>query len=308
MSQKKVVLNQYNAQIIFFLKTDTNAMKTIKEFLEKETISKTDINLLVIGRTGQGKSALVNSLIELGIEIVSEGALTDSCTETSQYCIYPNAIPDVNVAIIDSPGLQDIQSKEHKHIQELMNECHEISVVLYCMKMTDHRFTNDDEASLKKLHQMFGQKFWERVVFVLTFANTEMLKKWDSRDKDDKSKEPLNDDTDAWEKLKRERLTGRVQNRKEQLNAFVPELLQLQFQKETDFEVLPAGYYDPKCDEIPRGINWQRDLIAFCCNTIKHKHRLSKLKLNKSKMNTITYIYIYVHVIILNRDCFSCYH
>ena len=272
-------------------------MKTFKELVQEENIS-TDVNILVIGRTGQGKSALVNSLIELGIEIVSEGSYTDSCTQTSKSYTYPHAIPGVNVTIIDSPGLQDIQKKEQKYIQGMKNECHEISLVLYCMKMTDHRFTNDDKVAMQKLHQAFGQNFWERVVFVLTFANTETLKKWDRRDKDNRSKEPRKDDTDAWEKLKKERLTGRVQHRKEQLNVFVTELLQLQHKSEQSqdaaqnarFEVLPAGYYDPEYDNIPHGINWQHDLIAFCCNTIKHKHRLSKLKLNKSK-NNINYIY-----------------
>ena len=265
-------------------------MRTIKELLQEENIS-TDVNILVIGRTGQGKSSLVNSLIELGEEIVPEGALTGCCTIEPQSYTYPNIIPGVNVTIIDSPGLQDNQDKEHKYIQEMKNECNEISVVLYCMKMTDHKFTNDEKVAIKKFHQVFGQKFWERVVFVLTFTNSEFLKKRDDRDRDDKSKEPRNSEKDAWEKLKKERLTGRVQYRKEQLNVFVTELLQSQT---TTFEAIPAGYYDPECDNNLRGINWHRELIALCCKTIKHKHKLSKLKLNKSKINIIPYIYILV--------------
>ena len=268
--------------------TDTNAMKTFKEILKKGNIS-IDITLLVIGRTGQGKSALINSLIELGREIVSEGSYTDSCTETSKSYTYPNAIPGVNVTIIDTPGVQDIQNKEHKYIQEIKNQCREISLVLYCMKMTEHRFTNDDKVAMQEFYQAFGQKFWERVMFVLTFANDERLKKWDRRDQDDRMKEPLNDDTDAWEKLKRERLAGRVEHRKNELNAFVTKLLQFQHEsvqsqdaaQNLKFEVLPAGYHDPKYDDIPCGVNWQCDLIAFCCNeVVKHKHRL---KLAKSK-------------------------
>uniref|UniRef100_A0A1X7T440 Caspase family p20 domain-containing protein n=1 Tax=Amphimedon queenslandica TaxID=400682 RepID=A0A1X7T440_AMPQE len=263
-------------------------MRTIKELLQEEKISK-DINILVIGRTGQGKSALVNSLIELGEEIVAEGALTGCCTTTSQSYTYPNIIPGVSVTIIDTPGLQDNQDKEHKYIQEMKNECSEISLVLYCMKMTNHKFTNDDKVAIKKFHHVFGQKFWERVVFVLTLANSEFLKKWDDRDQDDKSREPKKNETGAWERLKKERLTGRVQHRKEQLNTFVTELLQLKHKSEQSqdvaqtitFEALPAGYYDPEYDNNLRGINWQRDLIAFCCKTIKHKHKLSKLKMNK---------------------------
>ena len=182
--------------------TDTNAMRTFKELLQKENIS-TDVNILVIGRTGQGKSALVNSLIELGKKIVPEGSRSAGCTMTSQSYTYPNIIPGVKVTIIDTPGLQDTQSKEHKYIQGMMNECHEISLVLYCMKITEHRITDDDKAVVKKLDQAFGQKFWERVVFVLTWANREMLEKWDERDTDDESEEPDDDDKDAWEELKK---------------------------------------------------------------------------------------------------------
>ena len=280
--------------------TDKNAMKTIKMFLEKENIS-TDINLLVIGRTGQGKSALVNSLIELGKEIVKEGSKSEGCTTTSQSYTYPNILHNVNVTIIDSPGLQDTQNKEHKYIQEMKNECHEISLVLYCMKMTDYRFTNDDKAAMKKLHQVFGQKFWERVVFVLTFANDERLMKWDERDEDDKSKEPKEKDKkdeNAWEELKKKRLAGRVQFRKEELNTFVNELMPLRDSRKHQeavqkikFEALPAGYYIPQYDGDLGDVNWKRDLIALCCNTAKHKQ---KVKLNKSKINILTSICILI--------------
>ena len=263
-------------------------MRTIKELLKEEKIS-TDVNILVIGRTGQGKSALVNSLIELGIEIVPEGAFTACCTTTSQSYTYPNIIPGVSVTIIDSPGLQDTQNKEHKYIQEMKNECHEISLVLYCMKMTDHRFTNDDKVAMKKLHQAFGQNFWERVVFVLTFANMEILDKWDKRDKDVKSEEPDEKDEEAWKELRKKRLAGRVQIRKEELNTIVNELLpsldsgkHQEAAQKINFEVLPAGYYIPKHDRALSGVNWHYDLIALCCNTAKHKQIL---KLNKSKIN-----------------------
>ena len=287
-------------------------MKTIKELLQKENIS-TDVNILVIGRTGQGKSALVNSLIELGIkkQIVKEGAKGSGCTIIPQSYTYPNIIPGVSVTIIDTPGLQDTQNKEHKHIQEMKSKCQEISLVLYCMKMTNHRFTNDDELAIKKFYQAFGQKFWERVVFVLTFANDERLRKWDERDKDDESKEPDENDEDAWEELRKERLTGRVQLRKKEINTTANELLQLHGSGQSQdaiqkikFEVLPAGYRNPKFDGDLCGVNWQRDLITLCCNTAKHKQ---KLKLNKSKINItsicILIIFIEIALAVIIDNC-----
>ena len=285
-------------------------MKTFKKLLQKKFIS-TDVNILVIGRTGQGKSALINSLIELGKKIVPEGSKSAGCTTMSQSYTYPNIIPDVNVTIIDSPGLQDTQNKEHKYIQEMINECHEISLVLYCIKMTDHKFTNDDEIAIKKLHQVFGHKIWERVVFVLTFANRETLDKWDERDTDDESEEPDEEVEEAWKELRKRRLTGRVRLRKKELNTTVNELLSLldsgkhqEAAQRINFEVLPAGYYIPRHDRALSGVNWQHDLIALCCNIVKHKQ---KLKLKKSKINitsislSIIFIEIYLAVIIDNR-------
>ena len=298
--------------MLFVTDTNTVGMKTFKKLLQKKFIS-TDVNILVIGRTGQGKSALINSLIELGKKIAPERSKSAGCTTCkSQSYTYPNIIPGVNVTIIDSPGLQDTQNKEHKYIQEMKNECREISLVLYCMKMTDHRLTNDDKVAIKKLHQVFGQKFWERVVFVLTFANKETLDMWDERDKDIESEEPDEEDEEAWKELRKKRLAGRVQIRKEELNTTVNELLpsldsgkHQEAAQKINFEVLPAGYYNPEHDRAFSGVNWQHDLIALCCNTAKHKQ---KFKLNKSKIinNTfirllIIFIEIYLAVIIDNR-------
>ena len=297
--------------MLFVTDTNTVGMKTFKKLLQKKYIS-TDVNILVIGRTGQGKSALINSLIELGKKIAPEGSKSAGCTTTSQSYTYPNIIPGVNVTIIDSPGLQDTQKKEHKYIQEMKNECNEISLVLYCMKMTEHRFTNDDAVAIKKLHQVFGQKFWERVVFVLTFANKETLDMWDERDKDVESEEPDEEDEEAWKELRKKRLAGRVQIRKEELNTTINDLLpsldsgkHQEAAQKINFEVLPAGYYNPEHDRALSGVNWQHDLIALCCNTAKHKQ---KFKFNKSKLinNTfirllIIFIEIYLAVIIDNR-------
>ena len=272
-------------------------MKTIKEILEKRSISR-DINLLVIGRTGQGKSALVNSLIELERRITREGSYTDCCTETSQSYTYSNIIAGVDVTIVDFPGLRN---NEHNYIQEM--KCHEISLVLYCMKMIDHRFTNDDIIAMKKLHQVFGQKFWERVVFVLTFANREMLEMWDNRDKDDENEEPDENDQDAWKELKKERLTGRVQYFKEELAKFFTKHVSQNAIQELEFKVCPAGYYVHKHDTAISFVDWKRNLIKLCCNKdlLNIQLNKSKTKFNINNFYLIIFIEIALAVVIDNR-------
>uniref|UniRef100_A0A1X7SEN6 AIG1-type G domain-containing protein n=1 Tax=Amphimedon queenslandica TaxID=400682 RepID=A0A1X7SEN6_AMPQE len=149
-------------------KVGFTAMATTKELLKDEKAS-TDITLLIIGRTGQGKSALANSIFEMSEEIAKEGADADSCTAISQSYHYPNAVPGISIIVIDTPGLQDTQGKEDAYIRHLKQKHNEVSLVLYCMKMTDHRLCNDDKVAITKLDEAFGREFWERVVFVLTF-------------------------------------------------------------------------------------------------------------------------------------------
>ena len=110
---------------------DNNTMKTFKALLQ-DKYCPTDINFLVVGRTGHGKSALINSLLE--IQVAPEGEDTDSCTASSQSYTYPNIVPGINVTIIDTPGLQDSQDKELYYIQGMKNNCHEASLVLLLHK------------------------------------------------------------------------------------------------------------------------------------------------------------------------------
>ena len=261
-------------------------MKTFKDVLKDQTVS-TDLWLLVVGRVGQGKSTLTNSIVELEEEIAEEGAHAKICTSTIHSCVYPNLIPGIDVTVIDSPGLQDTHEREQSYIQAIKNKCQEVSLVLYCIKMTDQRFTNDEKITMQKLYQAFGPKFWERVMFVLTFANDERVdREDDSRDKP--AQEPVNDEKE----LMKTRFVGRFELR-------VTELKELLLKVGAGFDsnilknikFIPAGWYkkDHFCrnpSQLPDRDNWLKDLLKSCHKQIKNTHKFSRLSLNDSKLNT----------------------
>ena len=76
----------------------------IRKWLEQSK----SLRILITGKTGAGKSALVNGIV--GKYVAKEGETLDP--ETSTVVEYRTTIQDVEVVIYDSPGLQDGTSKE----------------------------------------------------------------------------------------------------------------------------------------------------------------------------------------------------
>ena len=91
--------------------------------------------------------------------------------------------------------------------------------------MTEHRIHNDDKIAIKELHQAFGPKFWERVIFVFTFANQEDC---DTRDERDESgPEPPYHDKEAWKELIKKRFIHRIELRASSVKDFLKEIISI---------------------------------------------------------------------------------
>eukprot|EP00731_Ephydatia_muelleri_P015840 Em0009g264a len=106
----------------------------------KNTCGKREVNILVTGKTGVGKSTLVNILV--GEEVAKVG-------ET----LFPETV-DVNPyrlenfhgsgVVWDTPGLQDGSGKERKYAAKMREKCARYDLVLYCMSMMERRIREDD--------------------------------------------------------------------------------------------------------------------------------------------------------------------
>ena len=125
------------------------------------------IHILITGKTGTGKSALINGLI--GKNVSKEGeTLKPETTEVEYFQRIVNGVP---IKVFDSPGLQDGTDNEKEYIQDMSKKCSEVDLILYTLRMDVARMLDDDVQAMKKLTVAFGEKFWTRAVFVLTFAN-----------------------------------------------------------------------------------------------------------------------------------------
>ena len=125
------------------------------------------VQVLVTGKTGAGKSSLINGII--GDDIAKEGQLLDRSTTAVRS--YSHKYQDVDITIWDSPGLQDGLDKEAEFLKDMREKCANVDLVLYCTRMDDIRLHDDDKRAIEKITKELGKGLWENAVFVLTFAN-----------------------------------------------------------------------------------------------------------------------------------------
>ena len=131
-------------------------------------------DVLMCGKTGVGKSSLINSLT--GWEAQRE---VNDPAETGNFgagttTVDPTLInlSGVLLRVWDSPGLQDNSVHEEDYLEEMYEKCKDVNIVLYCMDMTVTRWTPSEVRATELLTEKFGVDFWKKVVLVLTKANS----------------------------------------------------------------------------------------------------------------------------------------
>ena len=143
------------------LAEDANFAKNFSE------VGSRTIRILITGKTGTGKSALINGII--GTNASKEGGLLNRTTSKVEE--FKRVAQGVKMLLYDSPGLQDRTKNEKAYLLDMEKKCKEVDLVLYTIKMSDQRVNVGDVEAMKKLTNAFSEKFWERAMFVLTFAN-----------------------------------------------------------------------------------------------------------------------------------------
>ncbi len=88
---------------------------------------------------------------------------------------FDKKVNGVQFNIWDSPGVQDLTETDDAIIQKiktkLTQECTDIHLLLYCLRMNTDRIESNDELAIKRLTECFTPRIWEISVFALTFAN-----------------------------------------------------------------------------------------------------------------------------------------
>lgn len=135
------------------------------------------LKILVCGKTGTGKSSLINTM--LGREICKTGGPGEEPNftfkaSTCQVTSISTHMQNVTLEIFDTPAIQDATESLHddKYSDDtLYKQCECADLVIYCVDMKETRWFPQDIKETKLLTQKFGISFWNKTVLVLTKAN-----------------------------------------------------------------------------------------------------------------------------------------
>ena len=140
----------------------------------KQDNSKRDIVVVVAGKSGTGKSTLINNFLALEGSNAAKTRLQPTSV-TEEVKRYDGEVNGVLVRAVDMPGLHardDSEDTESEVVAALTHHTDgKADILIYCMSLIQ-RVDFIDEGNIATLNKAFGEKIWDNSILVLTHADS----------------------------------------------------------------------------------------------------------------------------------------
>jgi len=135
--------------------------------------NKNTFSIMVIGKTGVGKSSTINSLCNHN-RVSTVGALTSNATDA--VTTFVRTLWGLKLTLIDTPGLNEKDRISRNSIEKIKNYVlhmeKNLDVVMYCERADLYRFEPIDEKVIYTVTKVFGESIWQRTMHVFTRAGS----------------------------------------------------------------------------------------------------------------------------------------
>ncbi|XP_025111441.1 uncharacterized protein LOC112574527 isoform X4 [Pomacea canaliculata] len=158
----------YHAKVVLDMILDSVVKPNAGAYFSSDlSIGMEELRIIILGKTGCGKSSLGNTL--LSSKVFEEQTGINSMTSRSQFA--GTHVNGKNVTVIDTPGLWDTRQREETALQEIFKTTvlccpgpHVVIIVFRC----DVRFTQEEYQSVKTLESFFGESIRPFLIIVFT--------------------------------------------------------------------------------------------------------------------------------------------
>lgn len=137
--------------------------------------TETPYRVIVMGKTGSGKSSVLNSLTNTKYFRVSSSIMSETREVQSFRGKFKGCPESPDIVFIDTPGFFDSSSKDNKIIAKIALSLHQIgdgvNLVLFCFPAYEIRLDSSMQASWRFLRLIMGNAVYEHVVIVLTHGS-----------------------------------------------------------------------------------------------------------------------------------------
>lgn len=135
----------------------------------KDDAKKKKLSILIVGKTGVGKSSTINSMMDE--EVASVGDFEPVTTEVRPYFSEINGVP---YSVYDTPGLcDDLEEKgmDDIYLDRIINGVPYVDCMLYVSRLDENRVSADEMRGIRLVTEAFGPDVWKRAVIVFTHAD-----------------------------------------------------------------------------------------------------------------------------------------